>query len=384
MDVPEFGRLIRQWRLRAGLTQEELAGRSGLSSRTIRDLERGRVRQPRLSSVRLLADSMKLTEQERDRLTVAAQPSTAAPSDRPEAVATPPEPTPSPAAPPDPVDAPLDAGHHGPGDRRGSAQAAPAGRTAFHHWHRGRAFRAVRLGALVGACLLAAVGSAADPAVVTQPASVPGQISYVARVGSDVSPAGALGSLGTAMAVEHPVARGDSLIVTVHLVNARPGAVAVTDTAGNSYTEAGESADGDGDRLVILVSLNANRLRPGSDRITATWPASGGDQISVDEFHGVTAVGSASGADSQHGFTRFIGQGWLCDEAVGGLLVSAVASYADRAGFGGPWQNLPDLTLDQHRLSTRYRLYGDASDCLDTEVPVGPATRWEALALAAR
>ncbi|MER7582255.1 hypothetical protein [Kitasatospora sp. NPDC097691] len=158
----------------------------------------------------------------------------------------------------------------------------------------------------------------------------------------------------------------------------------MTDTAGNTYTEAGETTDADGDRLLILTAVRTRPLRPGRDRITLTWPASGGNQVTVDEFHGITAVGSATGTDSGHGTTRFLGQGWLCAEAERGLLVSAVASYSDLAVFGGPWEGLPDLTLDQYRLATRYRLYGAENLCLETEVPMGPATRWEALAVAAR
>ena len=55
-----FGRLLRAHRLGALLTQEQLAERAGVSARTIRELERGRVRQPRRDSVRLLADALAL------------------------------------------------------------------------------------------------------------------------------------------------------------------------------------------------------------------------------------------------------------------------------------------------------------------------------------
>jgi DNA-binding XRE family transcriptional regulator len=55
--VPEvsFGGLLRAHRERALLSQEQLAERAGLSARTIRELEAGRVRRPRGTSVRLLA-----------------------------------------------------------------------------------------------------------------------------------------------------------------------------------------------------------------------------------------------------------------------------------------------------------------------------------------
>jgi DNA-binding SARP family transcriptional activator/Tfp pilus assembly protein PilF/DNA-binding XRE family transcriptional regulator len=49
------GRLLRERRQRAGLTQQEVAARAGLSLRALRDIEQGRVRRPRAASVRRLA-----------------------------------------------------------------------------------------------------------------------------------------------------------------------------------------------------------------------------------------------------------------------------------------------------------------------------------------
>jgi transcriptional regulator with XRE-family HTH domain len=40
-EIATFGALLRRWRQAAGLTQEELAERAGLSRRGINDLERG-------------------------------------------------------------------------------------------------------------------------------------------------------------------------------------------------------------------------------------------------------------------------------------------------------------------------------------------------------
>jgi transcriptional regulator with XRE-family HTH domain/tetratricopeptide (TPR) repeat protein len=58
VDDDSTGSLVRRCRLRAGLTQEELARKTGLGVRTIRDLESGRVQQPRATSVRLLAEAL--------------------------------------------------------------------------------------------------------------------------------------------------------------------------------------------------------------------------------------------------------------------------------------------------------------------------------------
>jgi transcriptional regulator with XRE-family HTH domain len=55
-----FAALVQRWRHAANLTQEGLAERSGLSPRSIQNLERGRVSRPRRDSVRLLADALGL------------------------------------------------------------------------------------------------------------------------------------------------------------------------------------------------------------------------------------------------------------------------------------------------------------------------------------
>ena len=60
-----FGRLLRRSRLAAGLSQEALAERAGLSWRTISDLERGVKHGPRGSTLRLLADALALGAAER-------------------------------------------------------------------------------------------------------------------------------------------------------------------------------------------------------------------------------------------------------------------------------------------------------------------------------
>jgi tetratricopeptide (TPR) repeat protein/transcriptional regulator with XRE-family HTH domain len=55
-----FASVLRQLRAEAGLTQEELAGAAGVSSRAVSDLERGMVTAPHRDTVRLLADALKL------------------------------------------------------------------------------------------------------------------------------------------------------------------------------------------------------------------------------------------------------------------------------------------------------------------------------------
>lgn len=72
MPDASFPELLRLHRRRAGLTQEQLALRAGLGVRTLRDLERGKVRRPHRESVRLLAQALALSGEPRARFLSAA------------------------------------------------------------------------------------------------------------------------------------------------------------------------------------------------------------------------------------------------------------------------------------------------------------------------
>jgi predicted ATPase/DNA-binding XRE family transcriptional regulator len=72
--LASFGDLLRRYRLTAALTQEELAERAGLSARGIQWLERGGRASPRAETVRMLADALALSAEQRAELIVAAHP----------------------------------------------------------------------------------------------------------------------------------------------------------------------------------------------------------------------------------------------------------------------------------------------------------------------
>jgi predicted ATPase/transcriptional regulator with XRE-family HTH domain len=72
-DAAGFGYLLKRERLAAGLTQEALAERAGLSAKAVSDLERDPARTPRLATVRLLADALG-TPERRAELLAAARP----------------------------------------------------------------------------------------------------------------------------------------------------------------------------------------------------------------------------------------------------------------------------------------------------------------------
>ena len=68
IDGEGFGALLRQYRLAAGLTQEELAERTAISARAISSMEAGRTARPYRRNVEVLADALGLAPGERDLL----------------------------------------------------------------------------------------------------------------------------------------------------------------------------------------------------------------------------------------------------------------------------------------------------------------------------
>ncbi|MGW3464771.1 helix-turn-helix transcriptional regulator, partial [Streptomyces olivaceoviridis] len=70
----EFGAVLRRLREDAGLTQDELERRSGVSVSTIRGLETGKRSNPRMTTVQQLADALALRSEDREELLGAAVP----------------------------------------------------------------------------------------------------------------------------------------------------------------------------------------------------------------------------------------------------------------------------------------------------------------------
>ncbi|MET7335787.1 tetratricopeptide repeat protein [Nonomuraea sp. NPDC005650] len=68
-----LGTLLRAWRNRALLTQDQLADRAGINVRTIRRLEGDAVERPRSASLRMLAEALELDPREQEALAAAAR-----------------------------------------------------------------------------------------------------------------------------------------------------------------------------------------------------------------------------------------------------------------------------------------------------------------------
>ncbi len=92
-DAGPLAGLLRRWRERAALTQEELAARAGVTAKAVGALERGDRRRPYPHTLRALADALGLDDADRAALAAAARPGT--PADPPSPAAG----LPLPAAP---------------------------------------------------------------------------------------------------------------------------------------------------------------------------------------------------------------------------------------------------------------------------------------------
>ena len=70
--LSDFGTLLHSFRLAAGLSQEALAERAGMSAHGIRALERGYRRTPQRGTLALLAGALALSDEQSRELEVAA------------------------------------------------------------------------------------------------------------------------------------------------------------------------------------------------------------------------------------------------------------------------------------------------------------------------
>ncbi|NKE62152.1 helix-turn-helix transcriptional regulator, partial [Lentzea sp. PSKA42] len=85
MSTTAFGDFLRFYRSRVPLTQEELAEHTGLSTRAISDMERGRTLSPQFRTVQLLVRGLGLRDEEAAEFTALARASrVSAAQDRPE------------------------------------------------------------------------------------------------------------------------------------------------------------------------------------------------------------------------------------------------------------------------------------------------------------
>jgi predicted ATPase/transcriptional regulator with XRE-family HTH domain len=88
-EQTSFRSLLKYYRQAAGLSQETLAARAGLSARAISDLERGINRTPRYDTLELLSSALSLSSQQHVLLQAAARPDLAAALAAPQGTSSP-------------------------------------------------------------------------------------------------------------------------------------------------------------------------------------------------------------------------------------------------------------------------------------------------------
>ncbi|MER7706393.1 hypothetical protein ABTX81_26295 [Kitasatospora sp. NPDC097605] len=267
----------------------ELERRTGLPRSTLSgDLSPRRSRLPPLERVLALTTALGVPAEElarwqsawqriqvRQRSTEPAEPAPAAPPPAPPAVEPPaPEAAPRPSREPE--------------------------RTGRHRLARRRLVRPVLSAGGVLAGVLLALPLTATPVPGDQPlvpagARIPDGCGYLGRISDHLAaaPPDAAATTGESLPVRSPVAKGDTLIVTLVLAGAGAGPITVRDTAGNRYRAIrDETAD---DTRVTVFALFDARPLDALDQITFLWPSSKHDYTAVDDFRSDRAAAPASG-----------------------------------------------------------------------------------------
>ena len=198
-----------------------------------------------------------------------------------------------------------------------------------------------------------AVGVSAHSAEVSATPQVPSTAAYVRRAGSATA---AVSRKTTSVPIAAAgVTAGDTLVVNLLLSSTSPitGAVAATDTAGNSYLVARDTNDGSaGDRVVVLVSVGVTALAAGAT-VTLTYPTSAETHVSVDEFSGITGIDTSSGAT---GTTAAFSSGTApVTTQANDVVVGTVGIESGKAPtWAAGWTQLPVQSISSDYLDSVY------------------------------
>lgn len=185
---------------------------------------------------------------------------------------------------------------------------------------------------------------------VTVSAPPPAYVGSVGTAFSTTSGSSAAITLATGTSVQ----QNDFLVVTVHLLTGTTGAVAVTDSAGNTYTVMRSVSTSTG-RLVVLAAPMTKPLAA-RQRITATFPKSSTYRMVADDLRGVSRldrVASATGSSAtfSSGTTQTTS---VAREVVLGVVASFTSS-ANPTWTSG-WTSLTPQATGSTNLGRAYRL----------------------------
>ncbi len=191
--------------------------------------------------------------------------------------------------------------------------------------------------------------TAARTATITSPP--PGYVGTVGTASSTATSSSAIITLDSATSVE----QNHLVVVTLEmLTKSAKGGVAVTDSAGNTYTLARSVAVGGG-RLVVLTATMAKPLRPGAT-ITATFPNATTYRMVADDLRGVTRLDQAASAS---GTTTAFSSGLTGTTSVSREVVfGAVASLTSSTNptWTSSWTALTPQATANTNLGRAYQL----------------------------
>ena len=150
------------------------------------------------------------------------------------------------------------------------------------------------------------------------------------------------------------VVAGDLMVVTVQLTGTSTGAVAATDSKGDTFTVASDISDSSGNRLVTLSAVAASGLAV-NDQITATFPTATSNRVTADEVSGATAVDQQSAA-SGTGSTFSSGSTGTTSRA-GEFVFATVGTFGGTSlGWDTGWKSMGSYPLGSTALGRAYQV----------------------------
>ena len=150
------------------------------------------------------------------------------------------------------------------------------------------------------------------------------------------------------------VVAGDLMVVTVQLTGTSTGAVAATDSKGDTFAVASDISDSSGDRLVTLSAVAASGLAV-NDQIAVTFPTASSNRVTADEVSGATTVDRQS-ASSGTSSTFSSGSTGTTSRA-GEFVFATVGTFGGTSlGWDAGWKNMGTSTLASTALGRAYQV----------------------------
>jgi parallel beta-helix repeat protein len=189
------------------------------------------------------------------------------------------------------------------------------------------------------------------PRAVTVSAPLPGYVGTVGTASSTTTGSSGVITLGPTTTVQ----QNHLVVVTLEmLAKSANGAVAATDTAGNTYTVA-HSVTVSGGRLVVLTGLTAKPL-PAGAKITVTFPGATTYRMVADDLLGVTKVDQVASATGTS--QSFSSGSTLPTKAAREVVFGAVSTFTSSSNptWTSAWTALTPQAAASTNLGRAYQL----------------------------